>query len=184
MFPDPILNAATAVSRFVASLFGLSREIRQARADPAGTGRPGVRIIAERSRPLDLELLLVSFDISLSRTPPQIGVWLYAVNYLRRPLTITTLRVTHFGLSGCPGLENIGLPEETQVPARRSRLVYCRRALADTEARVLAHARRDGQLNASVSLVCTARVGSKFITHGPIVGQGVNGWMDGLPKPD
>ncbi len=186
MILDPLLNAATTIARFLASLLGLSREIRQGTTDRGRHGvpaTPGARILAERSRPLELELLLISFDISLNRTPPEIGVWFHAVNYLRRPLTITSLQVTQFKLSGCPALENIGLPSEIQIPARRSRLVYCRRALADSEARVFANARRDDRLNASVNLACTARIGSKFITYGPLVGQGVNGWIEGLLAP-
>jgi hypothetical protein len=85
--------------------------------------------------PQEFELFPIRFEVSVGPgNVPTVVVTLRAVNYLRRPLTLTSVRIPYLQISGMPTLSDVESPDDYDVPKQSSREVYCRRNLQDSEA--------------------------------------------------
>ncbi|MGA9347345.1 MAG: hypothetical protein WBW48_00890 [Anaerolineae bacterium] len=114
---------------------------------------PGAKTPAQ---PSAFELLSLSFEVSLHQEIPQVGIWIYVVNYLSRELTFQTLRIDHFRLSGGPSLENIPAVGDVRVSPRQSRQVLLRRPLADSEARAVERSQQQQRNPSNATFSITA----------------------------
>ena len=167
--PDPVSTTASAVSildRVAAAL----RWILGRRGDkrPRIPGRP--THTAFEVRP-------VVFHLDLTQSQPRAELGFHAINYLRRDLVLTELKVTRFDVSGGPMIEHVQLVQEFTIPARSSFPVFCGRNLMDSEIRVLLAERRRDWWSGSVALVARAKAGRKEYTYGPVAAQVIEGWL-------
>ena len=183
MAVEPALSTVSSVVCLMDNLLSLLRNITGRRMPTApAEGAPALaRFFLKRERPLDFELIPMSFEITTNTALPSIGVWLQAVNYLSRDLTVASLQVGQFQLSGCPVFETISTTLGIVLPARRSRQLLCRRNLSDAEIRSLAGAHRSDRYNAFVTVSGSYSVKAKLYQYGPYHTLGVNGWLDGIP---
>lgn len=125
---DPVSASASAVTiidRAIAAVGWVRCRLTRQSA-PLGTGRYLHR---------GLEIRPVTYKVDLSGTLPRVEVELLAINYLRKPLHLRDVKIMRLIGQGHPTLDVIPLLHEVTLPPRCSQLVYCGRALADTEAR-------------------------------------------------
>src|SRR5713101_2085624 len=98
---DPIGTAASAVSildRAAAVLRWLRG--RAAGKQPQLPGRPAH---------MGFELRPAGFHIDLTQSQPRVELGFYAINYLRRGLVLTEVKVTQLYVSGGPQIEHVPL---------------------------------------------------------------------------
>jgi|SRR5271157_596314 len=126
--------------------------------------------------PPPYELIPLSFEVWLHQDIPNIGVYLYIVNYQPRELVLHSLTLTSLRLPGCPDLENIPLSHEIRVPPKRSEQVWCRRNLIDAEARAIERASPGNPASATLSATAQAIAGQKHL-HYELSSRSIAGWL-------
>ncbi len=144
---DPLSTGASAVTildRIAAVVRWVLR--RPKRELPPGRPALGVRHSGLEVRP-------VHYAIELTRNLPAVEVELLAINYLRHPLSLRDLKITRFTGGGIPvAIDNIPLALEVTIEPQSSFLVTCARALADSEARVIATTKPETVYGGSVNI--------------------------------
>lgn len=118
----------------------------------------------------------MNFAIDLRQPQPTVEVQFCAINYLRRDLVLTEVKITQLSLGG-PFVVQVPLVQEYPLRARRSLNVCCRRHLMDSEICALAAERRREHWLGSYALVARARAGSRLYTYGPVVAMAIEGWV-------
>lgn len=106
------------------------------------------------------EILPFGFRIDLFHSPPSAEVELYVVNYTRKMLQLTELKLGLYA-SGAPGLSHLELVQEFPLSPRRSMLVTCRRNLTDTEAKAITLPPNFMPVSGAVDFVARARSGRR-----------------------
>ena len=157
---DPLSAGASAVT-IVDRLTALVRWVLR-RPPPAPPGRraPGRPVHA------GLEVRPVHFTIDLTRPVPMVEVELLAINYLKHPLSLREVKITRLTAgSVAAAIDTIPLVVEPTIEPLSSFLVYCERALADTEARVAAASRPDSVYSGSLSITARGVVRGKEVTY-------------------
>lgn len=177
---ETALAIGASVVTIVGGLYAVVRFVRARHRVEASSSAAegGARAVLERRRrPLELEILPQHFELVLDGDVPEIRVYLFAVNYRKVQVTLSTLRVDQFRLSVGTVLDGIALAQELTLDAQRSRSVMCRRALLDSEARSFLKGPADPRPNASVTLSGRALSGRKTVEYGPHAGISVNGYV-------
>jgi len=95
-----------------------------------------------------------------------VEVELLAINYLKHPLSLREVKITRLTAgSVAAAIDTIPLVVEPTIEPLSSFLVYCERALADTEARVAAASRPDSVYSGSLSITARGVVRGKEVTY-------------------
>ena len=128
--------------------------------------------------PHNFELRPISFMVDLVQSVPFVELRYYAINHLNRQLTLTEAKVTQFRLSGGMSIEQIPIVQEFSVLPRTSFVVYFRRNLIDSEARVLMQEKIPLPGNGSFSLTAKAKCGRREYTYGPVSSMWIEGWVN------
>jgi hypothetical protein len=126
-----------------------------------------------------LELLPVSFEVSLNAQVPYVTITFHAVNYTSRPLLLDSGKTLQLSLGGGPVLDEIALVGESELLPRASRLVYFRRNLADSEARAVARNTSYPSPAASVAVVARAVARGRQVKYGPCYALAIAGAISG-----
>jgi len=130
--------------------------------------------------PAEVEILPLSFQASLRQEIPQLEIWLYIVNHLRRELVIQSLKIPHFNFTGGPTIDDISSAGEPRIPACRSSPVILRRPLIDSEVRAIERSQQRNPANASFSAIARGTAGRKHPElDTPQLSS--NGWITGIP---
>src|SRR2546425_5488472 len=127
MATDPLSTTVSGV-KLIDALTGLARRFGILKDRGSSEHNPLGRT-AERSLPLDFEILLQSFEIPLGQSLPQLSLSLIAINYMSRPVWLESVQASQFQLTGCSVLEGPSTAYNIEIPARRSRYLVCRRTL-------------------------------------------------------
>src|SRR5690349_21153991 len=90
MSPEVVAGLAASIVTVGGGLVAAVRWYAR-RGSPTSAARA---MLAERMKPLDFELVPVRFEIDTSGTIPRVVVTLRAVNYNRKPLKLTTARIS------------------------------------------------------------------------------------------
>jgi hypothetical protein len=93
--------------------------------------------LQRRRRGLSLELIPIHFELFLEKPLPLVTLTVRAVNYLRRPVRLQSVRVRFLHVGSSPSLDEITCPDECEVPPHESREVVCQRKLIESEAAAL-----------------------------------------------
>src|SRR6266702_6675689 len=137
---------------------------------------------SSRRAPNAFELQPIAFMIDLTHTLPHIEIRYYAVNYLARELHLRDASVTTFNLSSTPLLERIPLAQEFTLEPKSTTMVIFRRALTDSEARVLGkEPQHHYPRSAAFTLLARAKERSEELTFGPVSGMAIDGWINRAP---
>lgn len=131
-----------------------------------------------------LELLPLSFEVSLNAQVPYVSIGFYAVNYSRHRLLLDSARVLQLALGGGPSLDDVPLVGEYDLEPRSSRLIYFRRNLADSEARIAGGNASYPSPSGSVAIVAQAQHGRRSIKYGPYHALVVVGTISGRTSLD
>jgi len=121
----------------------------------------------------DIEMLPRGYRIDLLQQVPFVEVEFYAINYLKKPITLFEATIAKLQFSGGPAIESIPLSREITIPAHNTWPVSCRRILHDSEARALS-----GDLklrSASYEMAAKARHGRHQYTFGPVSSRVIDG---------
>jgi len=101
-------------------------------------GRPRVAAWLQRQHAgLTVELIPIHFAVFLGKPFPSVTLTLRAVNYLRAPIVLESIRIRFLHLGNSSGVDEITSPDEYEIPARHSREVSCQRKLIESEAAAL-----------------------------------------------
>jgi len=89
--------------------------------------------------PRDIDIMPGEFTIDLSRDVPHVDVQLRIVNYAAVQFSVRDVVVARLTFdSGFPALDSIPLKMQIDIDGKANRLIYCGRALMDSEARAVA----------------------------------------------
>lgn len=144
--------------------------------------RPRVRAwLQQRRQGLSLELIPIHFELFLGKPLPSVTLTLRAVNYLRTPVILESIRIRFLHVGTSPGVDEITSPDEYQIPARQSREVACRRRLIESEAAAL-RALSSRQRWWQGSIMCSARgsSGKRDVRFDPAEEFTIYGTVEGL----
>ncbi|HUF28729.1 MAG TPA: hypothetical protein VMM18_17240 [Gemmatimonadaceae bacterium] len=130
-----MLEHVPGLAKFLSIVAAFATRFRR-QGQPLPVSVPSQRLL-ELSRPLDFELIPISFEIATDQRPPRIQVCFRAVNYLRKKLRFSAVMVDRLSLPDGPYLSAIPGTHLVEIPVRRSMLVYCERAISDTEVSAL-----------------------------------------------
>jgi hypothetical protein len=141
------------------------------------------RIVAwltQRRQGLALELIPIRFELSLGKPVPTVMLALRAVNYLRSPLVLESIRIRFLHVGASLVVDEITSPDEYEIPARQSREVTCRRKLIESEAAALREL-SSGERWRQGSVMCSARgaAGKRNVRFEPAGEFSVYGTVDG-----
>jgi hypothetical protein len=142
--PDPINTAAGAVTilhRILAAASWLRDRLKR-KPEPFYSSNSN----DERQ---DFELRPISLRIDLLNPVPYIELRYYAINYLKRRLTLITTDTLVTGLDCGTYIDQIPLSQEYTLSPKGSSLVIFRRKLLDSEVRVLLQIQLQNPLRAS-----------------------------------
>jgi hypothetical protein len=164
------------------------RFVRDIRGDRAPSRLPGavqpgtqlVRSILDRG-PLELEIVPVSFEVSLNATVPSVEIVCTAINYTGKPVTVLQGFITRFTLQSVMSIDNLHIVLPVTVPSRRSHTVYFKRELVESQVQAIKRgfgvgAKHCGSTQISVH-VMAGRKPVEFRTRNAQV---VHGWISGL----
>ena len=124
--------------------------------------------------------------IDLVKDVPCVEVSYYAVNYRKHTIKLTEVKITQLRISSVSHIEQILLNQEYSLAPKKSLMVFCRRSLLDSEARIFSQENNQYPINASFSLVAKARSGRHEYTYGPVSSKWIGGWVNkrmALPAP-
>jgi hypothetical protein len=125
----------------------------------------------------DIELKPIRIRVDLLNPVPYVELHFYAVNYLKRQLTLMTSG-TEVGHVNCGQIiDQIPLAQEYPLAPKSACIVIFRRKLLDSEVRVLAQAQHYNPLSASFSLHAKARYKRKEYVYGPVSSMSIDGWI-------
>ena len=164
---DPIGTTASAVTilhRVVATTRWLMQQFGSKPSKPH-----------KHDGPHDFKLMPVSFMINLVHSIPFVELGYYVINYRGHPLTLTEAKVTELRLSGGQPIENIPLAQGFSVAPKSSFMVFFRRNLLDSEARVLSQQNISPPVNATFSLIARAKCGRREYTYRPVSSMSIEG---------
>jgi hypothetical protein len=106
-----------------------------------------------------------------------VEVELLAINYLRRPISLREVKITRLTAGAIPAaIDNIPLAHEVTIDPQSSFLIYCERALADSEARAAAASVPHSDLG-SLSITARGIVRGKEVTFGPATALKIDGHL-------
>lgn len=114
-----------------------------------------------------LGLRPIRYSIDLSRQVPEIEFELLAVNYLSDPIDLREARISRFTAGGLPAIDDVRLAMEVTLAPHSEFPIYCRRALADSEARAIASLAPGFPESGSVSVVAHGFARGEEVTFGP-----------------
>lgn len=177
--PDPINTTASAVTildRMLAALSWLRHRFKR-KPQPLFSSYS----YDERH---DFELRPISVRIDLLNPVPYIELKYYAINYLKRQLTLITPDTQVTGLDCGTHIDQIPLYQEYALSPRSSSLVIFRRKLLDSEARVLLQIQLQNPLSASFSLTAKAKYCRKEYVYGPVASKTIDGWVHKMTPPE
>lgn len=126
----------------------------------------------------DFELSPIKIRIDLLNPVPYIELHFYAVNYLKRQLTLITSGTEIEHLTSGTMIDQIPLSQEYILTPKSSRQVIFRRKLLDSEVRVLEQAQQYNPLSASFSLRARAQYKRKEYCYGPVSSRVIDGWIN------
>ena len=144
--------------------------------------RPRVAAWFRRRREgLTVELIPIHFELFLGKPLPRVVLTLRAVNYLRTPIVLESIRIRFLHLGTSPGVDEITSPDEYEIPARQSREVSCQRKLIESEAAAL-RALSPRQRTWQGSILCSARgvSGRREVRFEPTDEFAIYGTVEGL----
>jgi hypothetical protein len=124
--------------------------------------RDGVPPLPNPSRPLDVEVVPLWFEVALCVQIPEVRVWVQVVNYLSSDLQLRDVTATYCHINEGPPLENIPGGEH-RILARRSWQVMCRRILVDAETRALLKVRWRDQFEGILHVRIRGEAGDRTI---------------------
>lgn len=174
---DPLTaaaNAATLADRVTAFFRFLRTRLWQ-------NGRPQLphgssAAVLRRRQRHPFELRPIRFEIFLDVDLPTVEVWFYAINYRPRTLTLWSAIVPGFYLSGGPKLENIPFTGDIALEPGNAFIFRCRRALADSEVRVIAAMQQASMAHASYEVIAHARDRRAELTYRASA-MAIDGWI-------
>ena len=136
--------------------------------------------LGQRRAGLALELIPIRFELSLGKPVPTVMLALQAVNYLRSPLVLESIRVRFLHVGDSLVVDEITSPDEYEIPARQSREVTCRRKLIESEAAAL-RGLWSGEHWWHGSIMCSARgsAGKRVIRFDPAGEFPIDGTVEG-----
>ena len=157
---DPLSTGASAVTildRIAAFVRWALRRPQPALPPRRALGRPPHS---------GLEVRPVHYTIDLTRSVPTVEVELLAINYRKHPLSLREVKITRLSAGSIPAaIDNIPLAVEPTIEPESSFLVYCERALADSEARVAAASAPNAVYGGSLSITARGVVRGKEVTY-------------------
>ena len=170
-----VLAAAASVVTVVKGAAGLRAWLRERAASNP------------RPRPQEFELIPIRFEVSVGPgNVPSIVVTLKAINYLRRSLSLNTIRVRYLHIGSAPILSEIGSLDDYDIPGQCSREVYCRRNLQDSEAEPFRSGTADpgdqGSAMLSARGVWSKGLRRRELRYEPGVNWVIFGVVKGLPR--
>ena len=112
--------------------------------------------LRQRRQGLALELIPIRFELSLAKPVPTVTLELRAVNYLRSPLMLESIRIRLLHVGDSLVVDEITSPDEYEIPARQSLEVTCHRKLMESEAAAL-RGLSTGERELQGSIMCSAR---------------------------
>ena len=172
MATDPLSTTVSSV-KLLETLVEWVRKLRgQARPDRGPLG-----VIADKSLPLDFELVPQSFEISLGQPLPQLGLSLIAINYMKRAVLLDSIHVSQFQLAGCSTIDGPASSLNFEIPGHRSRYLLCRRTLLDPEVRLIAALEPRQCHNAVFTLSARYVLKGRLCQYEPRPILGINGWV-------
>jgi hypothetical protein len=156
---DPLSTGASAVN-IIDRLVAFFRWVLR-RPQPALPPRRALGRLAHSG----LEVRPVHYTIDLSQPVPKVSVEFLAINYLPRPFSLREVKVTRL-IAGSiqTAIDNIPLMVEVTIQPQSSFLVYCERALADSEARVAAASAPHSVYGGSLSVTARGIVRGKEVS--------------------
>ena len=136
--------------------------------------------LKQRRQGLVLELIPIRFELSLGTPVPTVTLALRAVNYLRSPLVLESIRIRFLHVGASLVVDEITSPDEYEIPARQSLEVTCHRKLIESEAAAL-RARWRQERWWQGSIMCSARgaAGKRSVRFEPAGEFSVYGTVDG-----
>jgi len=131
-------------------------------------------------QPLEVEVVPLWFEVSLSQQIPDVRVWVQVVNYLSRELRLSDVTATYCHINQGPPLENIP-GGELRIPGHRSWQIMCRRTLLDAETKVFHTVPWRDQFEGNLHVRIRGTAGKKPIAL-DLSGFAMRGWITGLPS--
>lgn len=126
----------------------------------------------------DFELSPIKVRIDLLNSVPYIELHFYAVNYLKRQLTLITSGTEVEHLTSGVMIDQIPLSQEYNLAPKSTQQVIFRRKLLDSEVRVLEQAQQYNPLSASFALRARAQYKRKEYVYGPVYSRVIDGWIN------
>ena len=168
---DPIstaAGAATIIDRLAAAGLWLQRRFQRGN-DP---------LFPNYSEPSEFELKPVHVRIDLLPLIPYVELRFYAINYTTRPLILLRAGTQIERLILGHTVDTIPLLQDYRMSPRGSSLIFFRRNLLDSEARVFREGRYYAMQSASYQLVASARYKNKQYSYGPVSSRSIDGWIN------
>jgi len=136
--------------------------------------------LRQRREGLALELIPIRFELSLTKPVPTVTLELRAVNYLRSPLMLESIRIRLLHVGDSLVVDEITSPDEYEIPARQSLEVTCHRKLIESEAVALREL-STGEAELQGSITCSARAwaGKRSVRFEPPGEFTIYGTVDG-----
>ncbi len=130
-----------------------------------------------------LEVRPVHYTIDLTRSVPTVEVELLAINYRKHPLSLREVKITRLSVGSiAAAIDNIPLAVEPTIEPHSAFLVYCERALADSEARVAAASVPNSIYGGSVSITARGVIRGKEVSYVASALK-IDGRLNRLPSP-
>lgn len=180
MSPIEIVGVAASAVTVVGGVVGAVRYFRRRPADEEAQQlqRPSlVQRLLRKGQPRAIEIVPLSFVISLNHPIPQVTVTLQAINYLGKAVELEHVTVGYFHVNMAPSIETVRGTEYELYP-RTSRQVYCRRPLIDSEIRAFQQVPVGCPMQATVHVSAKGKTGRRSISFSNH-SLAINGWVEG-----
>lgn len=180
MSPIEVVGVAASAVTVVGGVIGVVRHIRRRSTEDEARliERPSlVRRLLQKRQPRDIEVVPLSFVISLNHPIPQVTVTLQAINYLGKTVELEHVTVGYFHVNMAPPIETVRGTEYELYP-HTSRQVYCRRPLIDSEIRAFQQVPLACPLQATVHVSAKGKAGRRSVSYSN-QSLAVNGWVEG-----
>ncbi len=114
--------------------------------------------------------------VDLLTDVPFIEMHFYAINYLKRILTITSGEATHVACG--EHIERVPLYQEYNLAPKSSSYIIFRRNLIDSEIRSISVRQSSPRLNSSYTLTAKAKYKRREYIFGPVSSVPIDGWIN------
>jgi hypothetical protein len=178
------LYAAAAIVTVGSGVYGFRRWLKAQAVEETDVEMGDIKSwFQKRRRPLDVEMLPQYFEVTLTSTVPEVRVYVYVVNHLKRKISVEALSAQQFRLSSGHPVGTLTIGSEIEIEPHRTKVLMCQRTLVEAEIRAILSLPISSMPNACMTLAGRVRAGRKLLKVGPDSGVSVNGYIT-RPEPN